>query len=138
MHLTVHLLEHASMHFTVYFPMHTSMHFHCLLFLCMPRMHSLSTSPVHAYAFHCLLCAYIYAFHSVLALRMPLCISLPTFPEQCTSLPTSPVHASMHFTVYFPCACIYAFHLVLASMHLTVHFPEHASMHIHCVLSLCS
>ena len=48
------------------------------------------------YAFHCVLpYARVYALHCLLSLRMPLCISLSTCPT----------HASMHFTVYFSCAC---------------------------------
>ena len=54
------------------------------------------------------------------------------------SLCTFPLHASMHQTLYFPCACLYAFHCLLslcihlctclrtcpmrASMYLTVYF----------------
>ena len=51
----------------------------------------------------------------------------------CTSLCTCPMHASMHVTVYFPCACIYALHSVLALyMPLCISlstFPAHASTH---------
>ena len=61
-------------------------------------------------------------FHSVLALRVPL-FTLSTFP----------VHASMRFTVYFPCTRLYAFHSLLSlrvplCIPLST-FPVHASMH---------
>ena len=132
-------------HFTVYFPyacldafyclLSLRMHlctcltvlarlyaFHCLLALCMHLCITLSTFPVHAVCMHFTVyspCAYICALASV----MPLPISLSTFPT----------HASMHATVFFPCACIYAFHSVLAlrmplCMSLST-FPLHASIH---------
>ena len=104
--------------------------------------HDTQPESVHfsSYAFHCLLCAYLYAFHcllslytlhSALALRTPLCISFPA-------------HASMHFSVYFPCACPYALRSELAlRMPLCISlstlcmplcsslsiFPAHASTH---------
>ena len=47
---------------------------------------------------------------------------------------TFPMHASMHFNAYFPCACFYAFHCLLSlRMHLCISlstFPVHASMHV--------
>ena len=48
--------------------------------------------------------------------------------------------ASLHFPVYFPCACIYALHSVHAlRMPLCLSlpsFPAHASAHRYCLLSL--
>ena len=96
MHLTVYLPVHAYTHDTVYFPcacLYASMHlrqyppyacldaFHCLL--------SLSHASTHFTVYFP--CACLYALASLLAIRMPLCISLSTFPTR----------ASMHFTVYF-------------------------------------
>ena len=88
---------HASTHFTVYFPCTCVYVLHCVLALCMPQCNSLSPS-----------------------LRMPLCSSLSTLRMplriRCllmhlrTSLCTCPMHASMHFAVHFPCACLYASH----------------------------
>ena len=59
---------------------------------------------------------------------MHLCISLSTFP----------VHASTQFTAYFPCACIYAFHSVLALCISLCAFPMHASMHFTVAIELCT
>ena len=90
------------------------------------------------------LCSFaMHASNCLLSLCMPLCISLSTFPA----------HASMHFTVYFPCACLYEFHCLLplcmhlcislctCPMHFAVHFPWHASMHFivyfPCAVELC-
>ena len=86
---------------------------------------------------------------------MPLCISLSTFP----------VHACMHYIVYFPCACLYALHCLLslcmplcislsnalcmhrgtslctcpmqASMYFAVYFPCACLYAFSCLLSLC-
>ena len=94
------------------------------------------------YAFHCQLCACLFAVHCLLSLRMPLRTSLRTCPARASvhltdqsarlcavhcllslclrlrtslcSLSTFPAQASMHFTAYFPCACICALHSVLA------------------------
>ena len=59
---------------------------------------------------------------SLSTLRVPLCISLSIFSA----------HASMHFTVYFLCACLYAFHCLLSlCMHPRTSlctFPVHASI----------
>ena len=44
--------------------------------------------------------------------RLPLCISLSTFPA----------HACVRFTVYFPCACIYALRTALALRMPATHF----------------
>ena len=57
------------------------------------------------------------AFHCLLSLRVHLCISLSTFP----------VHASMHFTVYFPRACLYACHFFCA---LSLRMPPCISLSI--------
>ena len=66
------------------------------------------------------------AFDCLLSLRMPLCVSLSTFP----------VHACMHFTVRSPFARLYTFHSVLAlrvplcvllrclSAHASLHFRD--------------
>ena len=74
------------------------------------------------------------AFHCLCSLCMPPCISLRTFPT----------HACVHFTVYFPCACLHAFHCLpyacLYAFHCLLSFcmppcislcsfPTHASMH---------
>ena len=95
-----------------------------------------------------------YASHCALSLRMPLCITLSTFPvlslrmHLCISLCTCPTHASSHVTVYFSCAylyvslrmplcislpyspfaCIYALHSVLALRISLCTFPTHVSM----------
>ena len=86
----------------------------------------------------CLHYAGLYAFHCLLALRTSLCISLSTFsmhftlylPSACLyafhSLSAVPVHASWHFTPYLACARFYACHCVLrlhASTHFTLHLP---------------
>ena len=72
---------HAVMHDPLYFPVSTFL----------ARASMLSNLPAHALA-------------SVLALRMPLHVSMSTFPAPvlafCISLRTFPTHASMHFTVY--------------------------------------
>ena len=77
----------------------------------------------------------IYALHSVLALCVPLCSSLSTFP----------VHASMNFTLHFPSTCLYAFHCLLSlcvplcislSTHFTVYLPYACLYAFHCALSL--
>ena len=98
--------------------------------------------------------ACLHSFHCLLPLRLPLLISLPTFPAHTSTrftpyLPNArrytshcllcAVHltvysarASMHFTVYLPCACLYAFHCLLAlRMPLCISlstFPARASM----------
>ena len=64
-------------------------------------------------------CACIYALHSALALRMPLCMSLCTFPA----------HASTRFTLHLPCACLYAVHCLLCACLTLSTFPAHASTH---------
>ena len=93
------LAAHASMHFTLYF-------------LRMPRRSSLYPLPAHA---PCACSLRICAFHSALALRMPLCISLSTLRTPvCISLSTFPAGASMHFTLYLLYACLYAFHCALS------------------------
>ena len=69
-----------------------------------------------------------YAYHCVLFLRMPLCISQSAFP----------VHAPMPFTVYFPSACLYAFQSLLSrSMPLCMSLGSACLHAIHCILSLC-
>ena len=113
--------------------------------------HDAQPESVHFYnyTFHCLLCACLYALHSVLALACALCMPL------CSSLSTFPAHACRHFTlrlhctVYFPCACLYTFPCLLSlCMPLFISlstFPVHASMHFtlylryafHCLPSLC-
>ena len=100
---------HACVRFTVYLSCACLYAYHCPLSL---RMH-LRTS--------CGTCPIMPRCVSLSTLRMPLCISLSSFPAQasmrftlCISLSTFPAHASAQFTVYFPCACIYALHSVLA------------------------
>ena len=61
-------------------------------------------------------CACLYAFHCLLSLRMPLCVSLSTFLR--THL--RPLH--------LPYACLYAFHCLLSCACLYA---------FHCRLSLC-
>ena len=113
---------HASMHtfparastrFTVYFPCASSMHFTLYLpyaclyaFYCLPSLRmllciSLSTFPVHHL---CISLSLPLCISRLLCLCMPLCISLSTFSG----------HYSTHFTVYSPCACIYALASVLS------------------------
>ena len=160
MHLCTSLCAcptHASLHFTVY-ALHSLLCMPLMHFISLGI--SLSTFPV--YAFLCQLSlrmplcipstcparasmrftvsmrvyirACVYALHSVLALCMPLCISLSTLcmppcvsrrrAHLCTSLHARPTHASLRltvcsahaslrFTVYFPCAFIYALHSAL-------------------------
>ena len=106
--------------------------------------HDTQAESVHFsnYAFHCQLSPCLCAVHCLLSLcnlRASLC--------------TCPTHAStQRFTVYFPCACIYALASALAPhMPLCVllsSFPAHAWMHctvyspfaclyaFHCLLSL--
>ena len=110
---------------------------HLLLSMRMPLCVSLSTLPVHA-SIHFtvyLPCACVYALHSVLALRMlllrvslllcalPLCISLSTFPAHASMHFT----LRMHFTVYFPCACLCAPNLGMPLCISLSVFPAHPS-----------
>ena len=155
-HFTVYS-AHASTHVTLCLPNACLYALHSELALRMPLRISLSTFPARAsmhFTFY-IPCACIYAFHCLLSLRMPPCISLSAFLSAfhylisvrmplCVSL-TFPAYASMRFTVYFPCACLYALHsalalcmplrislstfLVRASPHITLYFPTHASMH---------
>ena len=69
-----------------------------------------------------------YVFHFVLSRRMPLC----------SSLSTSTAHASMHFTVYFPCACLYASHCLLSLRvrHCLLSLRMPLVYSFHCLLSL--
>ena len=79
------------------------------------------------YAFHCLLCAGFYASHCLLSLRMHLC----------TLLCTCVLRASMNFTVYFPCARLYAFQSTFPCMHLCALYLPYACLYaLHCLLSL--
>ena len=120
---------HATMHLTLYFPCACLHAFHCVPSLRMPLRISLGACPTHAFPARALcisLCTLpahafwvslstsltcIYALHSVLALRMPLCISLSTFSAHASTRFT--VYPA-HVTVYFPSACLCAFHSVLA------------------------
>ena len=125
------------------------------------KQHFTACLPVHASMRFTLYLPYacLYAFHCLLSLRMPPCITLSTFPAHaslhvtacsqcarhlCTCLSTCSLRAS-HFTAYFPCACISAFHSALAlCMHQCISlctcpicialstFPLHASMHSFC------
>ena len=71
-------------------------------------------------------CARIYALHSALALRMPLCISLSIFPAR----------ASLRFPLCFPCARLYAFHCLLcACLHAVSCL---LSLRMHLCISLCT
>ena len=100
------------------FPVHASMHF---TVCSRAKEYKIATRFTLYFPYACL-----YAFHSLLSLCMPLCISLSTFPE----------HASMHFTVYSH----YDMPLSLSTFPSAVQnislrtFP----MHFHCVLSLGS
>ena len=108
------------------FPAHASMHF-TLLSLRMPL---------------CSPCACLSAFNCLLSLRMRLCTSLRTAClyafhcllslRVCISLSTFPAHASMHFTVYFPCACIFTLYLCVPRCY----FPCACLCAFHCLVSL--
>ena len=139
MHFTLSTFPvHASMQFTVYlcislptFPAHASMHFTLYL----PNA-CLSVDSAHA-SMHFtvyLACACIYALHSVLALRMPLRISLSTLcVPLCISLSTSP-QAFVHCTLCLPHACLYALHCLLFYAFRCLLSP--CLYAFHCLLSL--
>ena len=140
----------ASMHFTVCLACACIYALASVLALRMPICISLATFPAHA-SMRCPVyfpCACIYAFYCLLSLCTHLCtchsscpmhfivhfLSLRTHLRTCLS--TCPMHASMRFTVNCPCACVCAFHFVLALCISLRAFPTHAS--IHCLLSLRS
>ena len=150
----------ASTHFTVYFPC-TCYVFHRLLSLpCIFIPAHASTRFTLHLPYECLV-ACLYAFHCLLSMRMPLCTSLCACPAHaslrftadsahasmqftvqfpahhlCISLCTGPMQSSRHFIVYFPYACLAAFHcLPSLRMPLCISLralPTHASTHYSC------